>query len=402
MRFKIYLTHRGGCVSIPPQIKRERKGNADMAVKKTGLPKGITWREDRHSYLGRVTFQGQAYVLYDKNWKRLDLKLQELRVELRKGTYVKETSLTLNQWFDQWMELYKNKKLKYGSIRSYNNHFNYYIRKGIGKKKLKDIKADDIQKLYNNLCDNGYSTGSIKIVATILSGCYKKAFNNRMIAFNPVPMAEIPNGKEKEEKYVFTKEQQDIFRKYIKESYLCNFFEIMLMSSMRIGEARALRWMDIDFEKKLISVNHTLVETTGGGYMLDTPKTKKSKRKIPMLETAYEILKGMKENAENMNIGGEENYVFCLPDGSEISRFRVEYQLKKIEERMVNEDATVGHISSHTLRHSFATRAIESGMKPQTLKVIMGHSSLSMTMDLYAHVLGEEKVQEMILLENLF
>lgn len=60
---------------------------------------------------------------------------------MRKGTYMKETSLTLNQWFDQWMELYKNKRLKYGSIRSYNNHFNYYIRKGIGKKKLKDITA---------------------------------------------------------------------------------------------------------------------------------------------------------------------------------------------------------------------------------------------------------------------
>lgn len=373
-----------------------------MAVKKTGLPKGIAWREDRKKYIGRVTYQGQAHILYDENWKRLDSRLQELRVELKKGTYTKETTMTLNQWFDQWMDLYKSKKLKYGSIRSYNNHYDYYIRNGIGKKKLKDVTVDDIQKLYNNLCDRGFSTGSIKLVATILGGCYKKAFNNRMLTFNPVPMAEIPNGKEKAEKYVFTKSQQETFREYIKDSYLRNLFEIMLMSSMRIGEARALRWMDIDFEKKLISVNHTLVETTGGGYMLDTPKTKTSKRKIPILETAYDILKDMKEKAESMNIGGEENYVFCLPDGSEISRFRVEYQLKKIEERMVAEDATVGHISSHTLRHSFATRAIESGMKPQTLKVIMGHSSLSMTMDLYAHVLGEEKVQEMILLEDLF
>ena len=94
-------------------------------------------------------------------------------------------------------------------------------------------------------------------------------------------MAEMPNGKETKEKYVFTRKQQEKFREYIKESYLCNFFEIMLMSSMRIGEARALRWGDIDFQKKLISVNHTLVETSGGGYMLDAPKQRNRRERYP-------------------------------------------------------------------------------------------------------------------------
>ena len=138
------------------------------------------------------------------------------------------------------------------------------------------------------------------------------------------------------------------------------------------------------------------------GIHAGRPKTKKSKRKIPMLETAYEILADMKGKAESMGVGGEGNYVFCLPDGSEISRYRVESQLKKIEERMVNEDPTVGHITSHCLRHAFATRAVENGMKPQSLKAIMGHSSLAITMDLYSHVFGEETVQEMVLMENLF
>lgn len=103
-----------------------------------------------------------------------------------------------------------------------------------------------------------------------------------------------------------------------------------------------------------------------------------------------------------MGIGNPENYVFCLPDGAELSRARVEIELEKIEKKMKMDNLEIEHFTCHTLRHVFATRAIESGMKPQVLKKILGHSSLQVTMDLYAHVLGEEKVEEMGLLEGAF
>ncbi|MDE6219037.1 MAG: site-specific integrase [Lachnospiraceae bacterium] len=174
------------------------------------------------------------------------------------------------------------------------------------------------------------------------------------------------------------------------------------MTGMRNGEARALQWKCVDFDKKLIHVEHTLVTLVGGGYMLDTPKTKTSKRIVPLLPQAEEILREMKDYAVSIGIGNEDNFVFCLPDGSAISRERVTVQLNHIEKKMKDNNIPVGHITCHTLRHTFATRAIENGMKPQVLKTILGHSNISITMDLYAHVLGEEKVQEMILLENLF
>lgn len=189
---------------------------------------------------------------------------------------------------------------------------------------------------------------------------------------------------------------------YVKDSYMCRFFNIVIMTGLRNGEARALRWKDMDFNKKVIHVNHTLVTLVGGGYMLDAPKTRTSKRIIPMLSQAEEILREMKKQADDAGIGNDDNYIFCLPDGSEISRARVELELEKVEKQMIENGIPVGHITCHTLRHAFATRAIESGMKPQVLKTILGHSNISMTMDLYSHVLGDEKVQEMILLENLF
>ncbi len=376
-----------------------------MAVKKIkndNLPRGISWREDKKKYLGRFTYQGQSHILYDTEWKRLEQNMNITRKELKEGTYIKECTLTLNAWFDKWMETYKKKTVKYGTYQNYLNHFNFYVRNGIGKKKLKDVTVDDIQMLYNNLCDRGFTAGTIKLLGATLNGCYKKAVNNRMISFNPVPLAEIPRCKDRKEKYVFTKDEQRQFMEYIKENYLYNFFCIILMTGMRNGEARALQWKCVDFDKKLIHVEHTLVTLVGGGYMLDTPKTKTSKRIIPLLPQAEEILREMKDYAVSIGIGNEDNFVFCLPDGSAISRERVTVQLNHIEKKMKDNNIPVGHITCHTLRHTFATRAIENGMKPQVLKTILGHSNISITMDLYAHVLGEEKVQEMILLENLF
>lgn len=375
---------------------------AARKIKKDNLPRGIMWREDRQSYLGRFTYQGQQYALYDTEWKRLEERMNTMRKELKEGAYIKECTLSLNAWFDQWMETYKKKTLKYSTYQSYLGHFNYYVRNGIGKKKLKDVTVDDIQKLYNSLCDRDFADGTIKLLGAVLSGCFKKAVINRMISWNPVALAEIPRCKEKKEKYVFSKAEQAQFLECIRDSYLHDFFRVVIMSGMRNGEARALQWKDVDFEKKLIHVNHTLITLAGGGYMLDTPKTKTSKRIIPLLPQAEEILIEMKKCADNMGIGNGENFVFCLPDGVEISRERVTTQLKHIEKKMADKGIPVGHITCHTLRHAFATRAIESGMKPQVLKTILGHSNISMTMDLYAHVLGDEKVQEMILLEKLF
>ena len=375
---------------------------AEKKKKKENLPRGIMWREDRQRYLGRFTYQGKAYVLYDEEWRRLEQRIAAMRQELKEGRYIKESCQTLNDWFDEWMNTYKKSTVKYGTYQNYLNHYNFYIRGGIGKKKLKDITTTDIQILYNEMRDRNFAAGTIKLTGAALNGCMKRAVLNRMIPFNPVALAEIPKCKEKKERYVFSREEQKQFLKELEGSYLEEFFQLTLMTGLRNGEVRALRWKEIDLEKKQLHVNHTLIDVGGEGFRLETPKTKTSRRTIPMLSQVEDILERRKLTAKEEGHEGKEDFVFCLPDGSPLSRFRIANELERIEKHLSEEGVEVGHITCHTLRHAFATRAIEGGMKPQVLKTILGHSNISMTLDLYAHVLKDEKIQEMDLLEGIF
>ena len=163
-----------------------------MAIKKTGLPKGIMWREDKKKYLGRVTYQGKTHNLYDDNYKKLEIKLNALRAELASGMYAERSNSTLNEWFDEWIQTYKKSTVKLSTYENYKQHYDFYVRKGMGKKKLKDITADDIQFLYNDLANRDFALGTIKFMGAVLGGCMKKAVNLHMIPYDPVVMAEYP------------------------------------------------------------------------------------------------------------------------------------------------------------------------------------------------------------------
>ena len=126
-------------------------------------------------------------------------------------------------------------------------------------------------------------------------------------------------------------------------------------------------------------------------------------RDIPITsEIAAIIDLQRKVNREYSNVVNIDEYVFHLPEGTPISRERVQSEIDRIVKRVNETGFYMERFTSHCFRHTFATRAIEAGMQPQTLKTILGHSSLSMTMDLYSHVLPNTKAEEMQKVASIF
>lgn len=373
-----------------------------MAVDKNGkrLPTGIRQRANGR-YEGRVKHEYKSYSVYADTITETKKKMTELKYKLEHGVFVEKEKLTLSDWHRTWMEEYKKNRVKIGTYNNYQKYYESIIRDRLGKKYITEIRGEHIQKLYNDLVKEGYALSSIKIVSAVLNGCFQQALRNGLIERNPVKLAELPRQTEKRVKQAMTKEQQALFMEYAKESYLYNFFAVMLRTGMRNGEMRGLKYTDIDRKNNVIHVQRTLKYIEGQGYMEDTPKTRTSKRDIPLTAATLQLLDDQRKYW-GFKVEKIDRYLFCNEKGEPLSRDRVQAEIDRIIKRIRAAGHEFDRITPHIFRHTFATRAIEAGMQPQVLKTILGHSSLAMTMDLYSHVLPDTKAEEMEKIANIF
>jgi len=121
------------------------------------LPAGITQRTNG-LYMGRVTYHGTSHTLYDRNLTELKKKMVDLRYTLEHGTFVKESKLTFDDWFDEWITTYKQNTVKQGTVESYKKHYSAYLKKPLGKLKLADIRAEHLQKVLNTMSKEDMQT----------------------------------------------------------------------------------------------------------------------------------------------------------------------------------------------------------------------------------------------------
>lgn len=365
------------------------------------LPVGIRQRKNG-KYEGRVQYENERYSVYADSVSELKTKMTELRYRLEHGSFVAKDKMTVKEWFGTWMQDYKSNQVKIGTITTYTNYYNYYVDQYIGKKKMVDVRGEHIQRIYNGLIKDGISASTIKIISTVINGCFKQAVKNGIIERNPVTLATIPRQSEVKPRRVFSILEQEIFMQYAKESYLYNLFALALRTGMRSGEIRGLKYCDINKKKQVIHVVRTLKYGGGKrGFFEDTPKTKTSKRDIPLTQDMIDIIDDQSKKY-NTGITRIDSYIFRTYEGGPISRERLQSEINRIITKINKAGIEFEYFTPHCFRHTFATRAIENGMKPQTLKVILGHSTLAMTMDLYSHVLPTTKAEEMELIAKAF
>ncbi len=368
-----------------------------MAEKK--LPKGI--RKNGNRYQGRIMYHGKNYSVTGATITETKKAMTDLKYRLEHGLFVEHEKVSLDSWFQTWIKEYKQNDLKIGTLISYQNYYNYYIKDLLGKMSISEIRGEHIQKIYNKLLNDGMALSTLKIIAAVMNGCFQRALKNGLIERNPVKLAELPRQKEKTVRQAMTQEQQALFMEYAKASYLYNLFAVMLRTGMRSGEIRGLKPLDVDKKKYVIHIQRTLKYLEGRGYFEDTPKTRTSKRDIP-LTADLEALLDAQRNYWGFKVERMDRYLFCNEKGEPLSRDRLQAEIDRIVKRIQADGHDFPRITPHIFRHTFATRAIEAGMQPQTLKTILGHSSLSMTMDLYSHVLPNTKAEEMRKIADAF
>lgn len=178
-----------------------------------------------------------------------------------------------------------------------------------------------------------------------------------------------------------------------------NQFAFLLQTGLRTGEMIGLKWSDIDFENGVITIERSMeYRHSTGEWRIGPPKSKSGYREIPMTQECREILKRQKMKMKDLKVINPKfrEFVFLCRKGEPTKNSAYDTTLFKLAEK-----AGMESLSMHSLRHTYATRCIEAGMRPKTLQTLLGHSKISITMDLYVHVTDDEKKKEVEKIERV-
>ncbi len=380
----------------------------DLKGKELGV--GLNQRKDGR-YQARFTrFNGQRS---EKNF----VKVTEARSWLNEQRYLDSITatgdMTVDEWYNYWIENFKNGIVKDNTTKNYKQRYEYNIKNEIGLIKLQDIRQLHCQKILNNMFDSGrYSNGTMELTQITLHALFKGAVENDYLQKNPAENLKLKRrDNDNEERRVLTRQEQKIFKEYAKNTLYNNAYCLVLETGLRAGEVGGLQWNDIDFENGVINVQRTILQDAQkGGFYFGTPKTKKSKRKIPLTNEAVSILNNQKMLQCKLRMKSKnwnsywDGLVFTTVNGNPVGASTFRSMMIRIVKN-INFDRQYNaqnglyeefqHCYMHSLRHTFATRCIENGVQPKTLQKILGHSTLSTTMDLYVHVTDEQIFSEM-------
>ena len=387
------------------------------------LRKGEVQRSSDKRYMYTYTDpMGRRKFIYANDLAELREKEAKLMKDQLDGLdlYVAGKA-SVNDTFDRYMSTKYN--LRESTKSSYLYTYDHYVRDTFGKKRIADIKYSDVLQFYYYLLNEvKISLGTLDTVHCLLHPTFQLAVRDEIIRNNPTDgvMKEISreSGKNRGIRHALTVEQQRAFMEYIANHQIYYhwwpMFTVLLGTGCRIGEALGLRWQDLDYDKRTISINHSLSyyqkpESNKSVLRISKPKTEAGIRTIPMLDIvkdAFEMIwEEQKENGwTDAEIDGMTGFVFCNRYGNIMNAQSVNRAIKRISsaynateeieaKKEHREPVLLPDFSAHSLRHTFCTRLCERETNLKIIQSIMGHKDIQTTMDIYAEA-TEEKKQE--------
>ena len=334
--------------------------------------------------------------IYAETQKELTAKLRQNITAYQGVDLTEECRMTLSEWLDRWLEQMVA-ILRPSTLEHYRSDMEHHVKPYLGQKKLTQITASDLRKLYDDLKkqgrvhprpgqSRGLSTTTIHGIHTTLHHALKSAVDQRLLPHNPADHVEPPKVVHKS-MTILNEEQLDTFLAAVEQDPIWkNFFYTELTTGLRLGEICGLMWSDFDAKKGTLSVNRTIHKEKGGRLVTGDTKTYAGTRTIVLPDSTAELLRGRKKNSYSVRI-----FPNPLKPEAPMNPSTAYRQLKAI----LTENS-LPDLRFHDLRHTFATHALANGVDAKTLSGILGHTKASFTVDTHTTTDMHKKAAEIV------
>ncbi|WP_329264910.1 site-specific integrase [Streptomyces pseudovenezuelae] len=363
-----------------------------MAQQRSRNPNGagtITKRKD-----GR--YQCAVYVLqpdgtrarkfaYGKTWQECDTKRRELLAKVDQGVPVPTRSAKLSDWLPYWLDNIVKPRRKLSTYDKYETHVRLYLVPMLGSKRLESLGVADVRRFLTQL-ENRTTAATAKESHRVLRTALSAACREELIARNVAGLVEPPRASSRELSPWTLDETLDFLAASRKDP-LYAAFVLAIAMGLRRGELVGLRWTDVDLDKRVLYVRQQTQRRRGVLYDDDTKNRRNRALPLPAMCVAPLRWHRMRQVAARQRAGeswDDGGYVFATRNGRPVEPRNVYRSFTRVAQ-----SAGLRVIRLHDARHGCATLLTAAGVAPRVVMEILGHSQISITMDVYTHVVQD-------------
>lgn len=303
--------------------------------------------------------------------------------EFNRGDFIEPTKMSLSDFFDTWLNEEVKGSRSPHTFDMYNNLVKNHIKPGLGSLTLDKLAPLHVQKFMGQVSEKELAASTMNYTLLVLKTALSWAVKMEMIPKNPADKIS-PRAKNSTRMKVWTAEEVARFLKVARENRYFPAFHLALSTGMRIGEILGLHWEDINLENATVNIRRMLEETSLGNRIVERTKSDAGRRSVALTDEAVEVLKQhqAQQKKEMLLLGYRSDLVFMNLKGKPITSRGIRYHFASCISK-----ANVPKIRFHDLRHTHASLLLQQGVHPKVVQERLGHSSITMTLDTYSHVI---------------
>lgn len=366
-----------------------------------GHGEGTIYKRTDGRWEGAISLDGrQRKRFYGKTRKEVQEQLTNVLKARQEGLLATGPTQTVAQYLAQWLEDTVKHSVRPRTREAYDLNVRRLVPH-LGTIRLNRLTPAQVQAAYAALLDRGLSRRSVEQAHTVLHRALHQAVQWGLIGRNPTEAVAVPRPERREMKTLTAEELQTLFTSTASHR-LHALWVVLATTGLRLGEATGLRWEDVDFGGCRVTVRRAVQRQRGKGMVAVEPKTERSRRTVHIAEGTAGALREHKRRqaAERLCAGPlwqDHGLVFCNTTGGPLDPARVRKPF-----RIALERAGLPNIRVHDLRHSCATLLLSQGVHPKVVQELLGHSTITLTLDTYSHVIPALHMEAATKMNRLF